>query len=278
MPPKQLPQIYALPEICRCIPNHFIMAKCMGSLLRHSCLHAFDGTCLHPQVFVGNDCTNRRHELDISYPVSNGLVQSWEDMQHVWDHTFEDVLRMDSHARAESRILLTEPPLNPISNRHRLLETMFETYNFAGAQVQIQAVLTLYAQGEPPLLPLQEARKPLLRRLHEACHGVSQHYCVPEELLWGCSGLVTGMVVDVGDGVTHIIPVIEGCSFPHLTKRLNVAGRDVTARLVDLLQRRGYALNRSADFDTVRHVKEQLCFVSADCKRDLQVGLIFLCT
>ncbi|KAK9916352.1 hypothetical protein WJX75_001609 [Coccomyxa subellipsoidea] len=157
--------------------------------------------------------------------------KSWEDMHHVWDHTFDDVLRMDSHARAESRILLTEPPLNPISNRQRLLETMFETYNFAGAQVQIQAVLTLYAQG-----------------------------------------LVTGLVVDIGDGVTHIIPVIEGCSFPHLTKRLNVAGRDVTACLVDLLQRRGYALNRSADFDTVRELKEHLCFVSADCKRDLQLA------
>ncbi|CAL8466914.1 g6450 [Coccomyxa elongata] len=183
------------------------------------------------QVFVGHDCTARRHDLDINYPISNGLVQSWEDMQHVWDHTFENILRIDSHARAESRILLTEPPLNPLSNRQRLMETMFETYNFAGAQIQIQAVLTLYAQG-----------------------------------------LVTGLVVDIGDGVTHIIPVIEGCSFPHLTRRLNVAGRDVTARLVDLLQRRGYALNRSADFDTARALKERLCYVSADCKRELQLA------
>lgn len=91
----------------------------------------------------------RRKELDISYPISNGLVQNWEEMQSVWDYTFEHALRVDSHARASSRILLTEPPLNPLSNRHRLLETMFETYNFQGAQVQIQAVLTLYAQGEP---------------------------------------------------------------------------------------------------------------------------------
>lgn len=100
-----------------------------------------------PQVFVGDECTARRHELDISYPISNGLVQSWQEMQHVWDHTFEHVLRLNSSARIESRILLTEPPLNPISNRKRLLETMLETYNFAGVQVQIQAVLTLYSQG-----------------------------------------------------------------------------------------------------------------------------------
>ena len=32
------------------------------------------------------------------------------------------------------------------------------------------------------------------------------------------AGKMTGLVVDIGDGVTHIIPVIEGCSFPHLTR------------------------------------------------------------
>lgn len=125
----------------------------------HACTALQQRNSLCSQVFVGNECTSRRHELDISYPICNGLVQSWEDMHHVWDHTFDDVLRMGSHARAESRILLTEPPLNPISNRQRLLETMFETYNFAGAQVQIQAVLTLYAQGELFMRPAGGHRK-----------------------------------------------------------------------------------------------------------------------
>ena len=50
----------------------------------------------------------------------------------------------------ETRIMLTEPPLNPLANRERLLETMFERYGFEGAFVQIQAVLVLYAQGARP--------------------------------------------------------------------------------------------------------------------------------
>lgn len=33
------------------------------------------------------------------------------------------------------------------------------------------------------------------------------------------------------------VPVIDGYCFPHLTKRLNVAGRHITAYLVDLLRR-----------------------------------------
>jgi hypothetical protein len=36
--------------------------------------------------------------------------------------------------------------------------------------------------------------------------------------------------VDSGDGVTHIIPVWEGVSLPHLTRRMNMAGRNITGQ------------------------------------------------
>ena len=47
-----------------------------------------------------------------------------------------------------------------------------------------------------------------------------------------CAGLLTGVVVDSGDGVTHICPVYEGFALPHLTKRLDIAGRDITKYLI----------------------------------------------
>ena len=131
-----------------------------------------------------------------------------------------------------------------------MVATMFETYGFKSAFIQVQAVLTLYAQGL-----LTGARR--------------RAWCCA-----ACAALTrgAGLVVDSGDGVTHVVPVVDGYAFPHLTKRLNVAGRHVTSYLVDLLQRRGYAFNRSADMDTVRQIKESLCYVSYDYKRDLQLG------
>ena len=86
------------------------------------------------------------------------------------------------------------------------------------------------------------------------------------------AGLQTGVVVDSGDGVTHIVPVYDGFSLPHLTKRLDVAGRDVTRYLIKLLLLRGYAFNRTADFETVRQIKEKLCYVSYDLELDKKLA------
>lgn len=49
-------------------------------------------------------------------------------------------------------------------------------------------------------------------------------------------GLLTGVVIDCGDGTTYISPVYDGVLLPDHTKRLDIGGRDITSYLreVDL--------------------------------------------
>ena len=72
--------------------------------------------------------------------------------------------------------------------------------------------------------------------------------------------------------MTHLVPVYESTVLSRLTRRLDVAGRDVTRNLIALLLRRGYALNRTADFETVRQIKEKLCYVSYDLNLDQRLS------
>jgi actin-related protein len=45
-------------------------------------------------IVVGTACSEQRQQLEVTYPINNGIVQNWEDMGHVWDHTFYDVLKV----------------------------------------------------------------------------------------------------------------------------------------------------------------------------------------
>jgi len=85
-------------------------------------------------------------------------------------------------------------------------------------------------------------------------------------------GLQTGVVVDSGDGVTHVVPVYEGFVLEDQIKRLDVGGRNVTKHFIDLLMRQGYAFNATSDFDTVRQLKEALGYVSYDPAIDKKLG------
>jgi actin-related protein 2 len=70
-----------------------------------------------------------------------------------------------------------------------------------------------------------------------------------------------------------VIPAVDGYGMPNNIQRLNVAGRHVTKHLISLLQRRGYNLNRSADFDTARQIKENLCYVGYDLDIERRLAL-----
>ncbi len=76
------------------------------------------------------------------------------------------------------------------------------------------------------------------------------------------SGRTTGVVLDSGDGVTHVVPVYEGLALPHAVVRVDLAGRNVTQHLQLLLRRSGHVFETSSELEIVRQIKEQCCVVA----------------
>lgn len=94
--------------------------------------------------YIGDEAQQKRGVLKISYPIAHGIVQDWDDMEKIWNHTFYVELRVSPD---EHPVMLTEAPLNPKVNREKMTQIMFETFNVPCLYVAIQAVLSLYSAG-----------------------------------------------------------------------------------------------------------------------------------
>lgn len=77
--------------------------------------------------------------------------------------------------------------------------------------------------------------------------------------------VTTGVTVDIGDGVTQIVPMCNSKIQTHAIVVENIGGIDVTEYLLKILtEERGLRLQTTAEFEIVREIKEKHCYISTD--------------
>ncbi|MFX1493569.1 MAG: actin, cytoplasmic 2, partial [Promethearchaeota archaeon] len=119
-----------------------------------------------------------------------------------------------------------------------------------------------------PLNPRQNREK-MAEIMFETFNVPALYIAMQAVLSLYASGRTTGTVIDIGDGVSHIVPIYEGFALSHAIQRIDLAGRDVTKYLQRLLRQKGYSFTSTAETEIVRDIKEKLCYVAIDPEKEL---------
>ncbi len=99
----------------------------------------------YKEIMIGDEVIPFRSLLELTYPIDEGIIRNPDDLFKLWEYALTNKLKIEDPS--ESRILVTEAPLNPISNKKTICEILFEQLGVKAMNIEAQAKCSLFCEG-----------------------------------------------------------------------------------------------------------------------------------
>ncbi|XP_039279584.1 actin-related protein 2-B isoform X3 [Nilaparvata lugens] len=150
----------------------------------------------------------------------------------IGDIEVKDLMVGDEASKLRSMLEVNYPMENGIVRNWEDMRHVWD-YTFGPEKMNINPQECKILLTEPPMNPTKNREK-MIEVMFENYGFAGAYIAIQAVLTLYAQGLLSGVVVDSGDGVTHICPVYEEFALPHLTRRLDIAGRDITRYLIKI--------------------------------------------
>ena len=109
-------------------PDVTIPALVGRPMLRHSV--QLNDVELKP-IMIGDEIIPVRSLLELSYPITEGIIENDEDMYLLWNYCTTKKLGFSEEEMKEKTILITEAPSNPLKNKQMyIINFKYIKYHF----------------------------------------------------------------------------------------------------------------------------------------------------
>jgi centractin len=92
--------------------------------------------------FIGDSCSKYLGLLKLRYPIQNGIFTNERDISLIFNHIFSK-LGINSEEKKEHPILISEPILNPRSNREKIAHILLDNLGIPAIFFASQPILSL---------------------------------------------------------------------------------------------------------------------------------------
>ncbi|CAH0038225.1 unnamed protein product [Clonostachys rhizophaga] len=105
--------------------------------------------CILPGIslvdhYYGEEAEEHRPLFDQRYPVDDGIITNFTDIEWIWDYLYEK--RLKSQAK-DHPLLLAEPNANSKDNREKTVTLLFEQYYVPALYLSMRGVLAIHPSG-----------------------------------------------------------------------------------------------------------------------------------